>query len=82
LYDVQITFRDFVATEQQGLLRFAMVMSGNASEADDIVAEVMARTFVKWKRIEPMAQPLAYVRRMVVNEYLSGRRRAARVAGE
>lgn len=50
-----------------GLLRFAYVLTGNQSEAEDVVAEAFARVMPKWKRggIENLA---AYLRRAVVNE--------------
>jgi RNA polymerase sigma factor (sigma-70 family) len=42
------------------------------------VQEVVIRVNARWERIGRMAEPRAYVRRMVVNEYLSWRRRSWR----
>jgi RNA polymerase sigma-70 factor (sigma-E family) len=71
-------FGAFVARRQASLLRFAMVLTGNGRLAEDIVADVLARAYERWDRIGPMAAPQAYVRRMVVNDYLSWRRRLRR----
>ena len=73
-------FAAFVAEKQQPLLRLAMVLSGDARLAEDVVADVLGRAYEKWPRIAQLDQPYAYVRRMVVNEYLSWRRRIRRAA--
>jgi len=56
------------------LLRYAAVLTGNRELAQDVVQEVLARAQVKWRRISGTDSPEAYVRRMVLNEYLSWRR--------
>jgi DNA-directed RNA polymerase specialized sigma24 family protein len=71
-------FAAFVATKQRALLRLAMVLCGDARQAEDIVADVLARAYEKWTRVSGLEQPYAYVRRMVVNEFLSWRRRVGR----
>jgi RNA polymerase sigma-70 factor (sigma-E family) len=81
-----VTFADFAATRLPSLLRYAAALTGDRDLAQDIVQDVLARTQVKWKRIERADSPDAYVRQMVLNEYLSWRRRWAvrniRAAGE
>lgn len=71
-------FAAFVAEKQRALLRLAMVLSGDVRQAEDVVADVLARAYEKWARVSSVDQPYAYVRRMVVNEYLSWRRRGGR----
>lgn len=71
-------FAEFVAERQKALLRLAMVLSGDARQAEEIVADVLGRTFERWTRVSTVEQPYAYVRRMVVNEYISWRRRVRR----
>lgn len=56
------------------LLRYAVVLTGNRELAQDVVQEVLARAQVRWRRISGTDSPEAYVRRMVLNEYLSWRR--------
>jgi len=72
-----VTFAEFAATRLGGLLRYAVMLTGDRDLSQDIVQEVLARTQVRWKRIEKADSPDAYVRRMVLNEYLSWRRRWA-----
>ena len=58
-----------------GLFLFAMVLSGDPVAAEDLVQDVLGRAFEQWARVSAAANVHAYVRRMVVNEYLSRRRR-------
>ncbi|MBB4685098.1 SigE family RNA polymerase sigma factor [Amycolatopsis jiangsuensis] len=68
-------FDDFVAARLDGLLRYATVLTDDPHLAQDIVQDVLLRAQERWDRI---ASPPTYVRRMITNEYLSWRRRAAR----
>ncbi|WP_305786639.1 sigma-70 family RNA polymerase sigma factor [Symbioplanes lichenis] len=68
-------FDDFIAARLRALLRYATVLCGDRAEADDLVQEVLTRALVRWRRIEGLAEPYAYVRAMVTNEFLSRRRR-------
>lgn len=70
-------FDGFVVARGRVLLRFAYLLCGNRHLAEDIVQEVLARTHQRWSRIERMEAPEAYIRRAVVREYLSWRRRRA-----
>jgi RNA polymerase sigma-70 factor (sigma-E family) len=72
-----VTFAEFAAARLPGLLRYAVVLTGDQDLAQDVVQEVLARAQVKWSRIERAGSPDAYVRQMVLNEYLSWRRRWA-----
>lgn len=71
-------FTAFVADRHAGLLRFAMVLTGDPRLAEDIVADVLARAWERWDQIAVMDRAHGYVRRMVVNDYLSWRRRLRR----
>lgn len=73
-------FAAFVADRQAALLRLAMVLTGDAVLSQDIVADVLSRAFERWPRIAQTEQPYAYVRRMVINEHVSWRRRLRRFA--
>jgi RNA polymerase sigma-70 factor (sigma-E family) len=71
-------FADYVAEQRPALMRFATVLTCRTWLADDIVSDVLGRAFEQWDRISAMAEPHAYVRRMIVNDYLSWRRRLFR----
>jgi len=81
-----VTFAEFAATRLPGLLRYAVALTGDRDLAQDVVQDVMARAQVKWNKIDGANSPDAYLRQMVLNEYLSWRRRWAvrniRTAGE
>lgn len=76
--DDRHSYSAFVAQRQPGLLKFAMVLCGDAQLAEDLVADVLGRTYELWPRISRMETPNGYVRRMIVNDYLSWRRRRRR----
>lgn len=53
-------------------------MCGDWSEAEDLVQDVLIKVYLRWDRIASLEHPEAYVRRMLVNEHLSWRRRLRR----
>lgn len=69
-----VTFEEFAMARLPSLLRYAVVLIGDRDLAQDIVQEVLARAHIRWRRIQESDSPEAYVRRMVLNEYLSWRR--------
>jgi RNA polymerase sigma-70 factor (sigma-E family) len=71
------TFQEFVTGRLAGLLRAATALTCDPHLAQDVVQEVLIRAQRDWARIGVMASPHAYVRKMIVNEYLSWRRRRA-----
>ncbi len=73
-----MTFSEFVVERQRGLLRFGMVLTGDARLAEEIVQEVLVRAYERWAHIGAVENTNAYVRRMVVNEFLSWRRKWSR----
>src|SRR5215469_6053321 len=73
-----MTFDEYLSYRLGTLLRFAMVVTFNPHLAEDVVQEVLARAHARWDRLGLLDQPEAYLKRMVVNEYLSWRRRSAR----
>jgi RNA polymerase sigma-70 factor (sigma-E family) len=73
-----VSFEAFVAARLAALVRFAAVLAGDPNTAQDVVQEALIRAYARWSRIEAMDQPEAFVRRMIVTEYLSWRRRFTR----
>ncbi len=69
------SFDEYVTVQGQSLLRFAYLVSGDHHLAQDLVQEVLARLHRRWRRLERDGSPDAYIRRALVREYLSWRRR-------
>lgn len=58
---------------------FATALTGDPDLAKDLVLEVLIRVLGRWQEIGQPDRPEAYVRKMVVNEYLSWWRRSWRL---
>ena len=75
-----MTFEEFVASRLHAVVRYATVVTWDPHLAEDITQDVLVRAQARWTRIGQLDAPEQYVKRMVVNEFLSWRRRlAARV---
>jgi RNA polymerase sigma-70 factor (sigma-E family) len=74
-----VTFQEFAATRLPAVLAFATVLTGELATAEDIVQEVMIRAHARWDTIGHLDRPEFYVRKMVLNEFLSWRRRSWRL---
>lgn len=72
-----MTFEEFATARTQALLRYATVLTCDRHLAEDILQEVLVRTYRKWHSIEVLRSPETYVRRMIINQFLSWRRRKA-----
>jgi RNA polymerase sigma-70 factor (sigma-E family) len=72
-------FEEFAAASLPAVLRFAGVLTGDRGLAEDVVQEVLIRAHKRWPQIVELDRPELYVRKMVVNEYLSWRRRSWRL---
>jgi hypothetical protein len=68
-----MTFEEFAAARLGAVVRFAAVLAGERALAEDIVQEVLIRADARWDQIGRLDRPEAYVRKMIVNEYLSWR---------
>ena len=72
-------FEEFVATRLPAVLRFAGVLTADRALAEDVVQEVLIRASKRWDQLDALDHPESYVRKMIVNEYLSWRRRSWRL---
>jgi RNA polymerase sigma-70 factor (sigma-E family) len=69
-------FVSFVEARGAGLTRLAFVLSGGDEHlAHDLVQNTLLKAYRQWGRVSAAGSLDAYVRRMLVNEYLSWRRR-------
>ena len=70
-------FEEFVAARTGALLRYAHVLTGDAHRAEDLVQSALASCYRHWRRIGSV-EAERYVRRAVLNAYLSWWRRPVR----
>lgn len=70
-----MTFEEFAAGQLSEILGFALVLTGDRASAEDIVQETLIRAYRHWDKITSLDRPEFYIRKMVVNEFLSSRRR-------
>lgn len=74
-----MTFEEFARDRLPALLAFATVLAGQRATAEDLAQEVLIRAHARWNTIGCLDRPELYVRKMVLNEFLSWRRRAWRL---
>jgi len=69
------SFDEWVAARVVPLLRFAYLLTGSQSEAEDAVQGALERALAAWPRVSRTDDPETYVRRMIVNQHISVWRR-------
>ena len=74
-----MTFEEWIGRELPQLLRFATILSGASDLAEDLVQDVVVKVQQRWSTVSRLDHRDAYVRRMLVNDYLSFRRKFARI---
>jgi RNA polymerase sigma-70 factor (sigma-E family) len=70
-----VEFEEYAATRLPALLRYAAALTADPVLAQDVVQDVLVKVCLRWERVARAERPDDYVRRMVLNEYLSWRRR-------
>lgn len=74
-----VEFEQYVTAARQRLYRFAVVLCGDPVLANDLMTDVLGRAFERWHQVSAADDPHAYVRRMLVNEFISWKRRRSRM---
>lgn len=69
---VSDSFEHYVTARGAALLRFAYLLCRDQHLAQDLVQEALVKTHLKWSRVDA---PDAYVRRAIVNDFVSFLRR-------
>jgi RNA polymerase sigma-70 factor (sigma-E family) len=62
-----------------GLVRLAVVMTGDRGTAEDVVQDAFLALYRRWDRLPDLAAPLAYLRVSVVNGCRTALRRRSRL---
>ena len=68
-------FREYVAARRQGLLAVGYVLTGTQHGAEDLVQATLVKVWPRWSRVAEVGDPDAYVRKAMLNTFLSWRRR-------
>jgi RNA polymerase sigma-70 factor (sigma-E family) len=58
-------FRQFVDARYGDLLRLAYALTGSVHEAEDLVQDSLVRVMRRWRQVE---EPMAYMRRVMINQ--------------
>ncbi|MGI8881103.1 MAG: SigE family RNA polymerase sigma factor [Jatrophihabitans sp.] len=72
-------FETYATQSRQRLLRLAVVLTDDPELAQDVVQDVLLKAQQRWPTIGALDQSHAYVRRMIVNEVVSWRRKWGRI---
>jgi len=67
---------EFLSGQHGALSRAAFLLTADPVAAQDLVQEALVRVLVQWRKVERADVPEAYVRRILLNVFLSGRRRS------
>ncbi|WP_432831735.1 SigE family RNA polymerase sigma factor [Dactylosporangium sp. CA-092794] len=79
--ELEREYTEYFQARLPQLRRLAAALCGDAHRGDDVVQAAVTTLYVRWKHIRGVDNLDAYVRRSVVNAFLSARRRPwARVA--
>ena len=57
------------------LMGAALSLTGHRQDAEDLVQDTLAKVLVNWRKVQRADSPDAYVRKVMVNTFISGRRR-------
>jgi RNA polymerase sigma factor (sigma-70 family) len=77
---VVIRYDDLVADAAPALLRLAVMLTGSREDGEDLLQSALLLAARHGDRIAAMDAPMAYLRKVVVNEHTTrGRRRARQV---
>jgi RNA polymerase sigma-70 factor (sigma-E family) len=74
-----VRFEEYATRQLPTLVRTARAICGDSYLAEDLVQDVLIKLHARWGAISTLSRPDAYVRRMLVNEFLSWRRRWGRL---
>jgi RNA polymerase sigma-70 factor (ECF subfamily) len=65
------SFADFYDRHYRSVLALARAVSGSWSDAEDLTQEAFSAAFRNWRKVAGYDEPLAFVRRVVMNRSVS-----------
>jgi DNA-directed RNA polymerase specialized sigma24 family protein len=71
------SFAAFVDVHTDSLFRTAYLLTGNPGSPEELLQNVLVRLYPRWDRVTDADQPVAYVRRCLVNAFVGARRRGS-----
>jgi len=75
-------FTAYASTRWGALYRRALLLTGNATQADDLAQATLVKTYVQWGKVRKAVSADAYVRQIMLNELLDEKRRDERRAAK
>ena len=75
---IDVDFDDFYARGYRRCAALAYALTGSAVDGDDLVQEAFSIAYRRWSQISSYEDPLAWVRRVMVNNAMSCGRRLRR----
>lgn len=76
--DREREYREFVLTQWPPLFRTAYLLTGDHQHAEDLLQTALVKVYLAWPRVSRVSHPLAYTRRVLVNQASSWWRRRQR----
>lgn len=71
-----VSYEAFVEARSAALYRKAYLLTGNRSDAEDLVQVALVKLYVAWRRASRAPSVEAYAFKVLVNAFVSGRRPA------
>ncbi|TDO45791.1 RNA polymerase sigma-70 factor (sigma-E family) [Kribbella sp. VKM Ac-2527] len=68
-------FEEYASARGQELVRLGFTLSGDYQRAEDLAQIALMQAFRSWRRVQRADDPHTYVRKILVNSYLSMTRR-------
>jgi RNA polymerase sigma-70 factor (sigma-E family) len=70
-----VEFEEYVSARGQELVRLGFTVSGDYQRAEDLAQIALMQAFRSWRKVRTADDPHHYVRRILINAYLSMTRR-------
>ena len=71
----ELDFESFVASHQVRLRRYALALTGNGSDADDLLQTTLVKVYLAWNRLADHEHVAGYARTTMARSYVSAWRR-------